>query len=40
MTARVGEFTDGLLMLRYDSAVFVQEDDRSSLPGYQSPIFR
>jgi carbamoyl-phosphate synthase large subunit len=40
VTAKVGEFTDGLLMLRYDSAVFVQEDDRSSLPGYRSPIFR
>ena len=40
ITAKVGEFTDNLLMLRYDDAVFVQVDDRKALPGYDTPSFR
>ena len=40
ITAEVGEFTDKLMMLRYDSAVFIKEDDPTSLPGYQTPIFK
>jgi len=32
-TAKVGEFTDNLLMLRYDEALFVQVTDRQGLPG-------
>jgi len=35
----VDDFTDGLLMLRYDNACFVQVKDPSSLPGFDSPIF-
>lgn len=38
ITAEVGNFTDRLLMLRYDEAVFVQVDDTSQLPGYDQPI--
>ncbi|NQU74830.1 MAG: ATP-grasp domain-containing protein [Planctomycetes bacterium] len=34
----VGQFTDGLLMLRYDEAVFTKVDDASRLPGYKEPI--
>ena len=40
ITAEVGKFTDKLMMLRYDRAVFVKEDDPTSLPGYQTPIFK
>ena len=39
-TAKVGEFTDNLLMLRYDEALFVQVTDRQGLPGYDTPSFR
>jgi len=38
-TANAASVTDGMLMLRYDNAVFVQVDDRSSLPGCDTPIF-
>jgi len=41
VTASLGEFADGLLMLRYEEAVFVPyEGDRSSLPGYDTPESR
>jgi len=40
ITAKLGEFTDQLLMLRYDEAVFVQVTDRKSLPGYDTPSFK
>jgi carbamoyl-phosphate synthase large subunit len=37
---RVGEFTDRLLMTRYDEAFYVQVDDPASLPGYDEPVSR
>ena len=40
VTAQLGRFTDHLLMLRYDEAVFVRLDDASSLPGHDTPEFR
>jgi carbamoyl-phosphate synthase large subunit len=40
VTAEIGRFTDGLLMLRYDEAVFLRPDDPQSLPGYDTPTFR
>ncbi|MFW6155147.1 MAG: ATP-grasp domain-containing protein [Planctomycetota bacterium] len=38
--ARVGRSTDGLLMLRYDDAVFTTVDDPRRLPGYDRPLTR
>jgi hypothetical protein len=29
-----------MLMLRYDQAVFVEADDPTALPGYDTPTFR
>jgi carbamoyl-phosphate synthase large subunit len=40
ITARLGRFKENLLMLRYDQAVFVQVEDRTRLPGYDTPSFR
>jgi len=40
LTPAVGEFTDKLLMLRYDDAVFVRHDDPQSLPGFDTPTVR
>ncbi len=40
VTAEVGDFTDKMLMLRYDEAVFVQVDDPAELPGHSTPQFR
>lgn len=40
VSARWGQFTDRLLMVRYDQAEFVPVEDISRLPGYQSPEFR
>lgn len=40
ITGEIGKFTDHLLMMRYDDAVFAQIDDPSDLPGYNQPIFR
>jgi len=37
ITARVGQFTDRLLMMRYDEAVFQQVEAPSKLPGYKRP---
>lgn len=40
ITASLGSFTDRLLMLRYDEAVYLQVDDISKLPGHDTPSFR
>lgn len=40
VNARLGEFTDRLLMLRYDQAAYVQVDDAAALPGFDTPVFR
>ncbi len=40
ITGRVGEFVAGRVMLRYDDAVFYDEDNISQLPGYDTPEFR
>ncbi len=36
----LGQFTDRLLMLRYDEAIFTPIDDPASLPGYAQPHIR
>jgi len=41
ISAKMGEFTDRLLMMRYDEEVFVNfQGDLRTLPGYKTPIFR
>ena len=40
VTATLNAFTDRLLMLRYDSAVFTRVDRLDTLPGYDRPSFR
>jgi carbamoyl-phosphate synthase large subunit len=40
ISARFGEFTDRLLMVRYDQAEFVPVDDITRLPGHDTPQFR
>jgi carbamoyl-phosphate synthase large subunit len=40
ITAKIGEFTDKLMMMRYDEAVFLQVDDVRTLPGFDAPQFR
>ena len=40
ITAKMGEFTDRLVMLRYDQAVFLEADDPPKLPGFETPDFR
>lgn len=40
ITARLGEFTEDLLMLRYDEAVFMKAEDPNALPGIGTPTFR
>lgn len=40
ITAEPGEFTENLLMLRYDDALFVPAADPPSLPGFDKPMFR
>jgi len=37
---RIGEFTDRLMMTRYDEAFYTQVDDPASLPGYDEPVSR
>ena len=39
ITAEFGQFTDRLLMMRYDEAIFTEMDDPSHLPGYKQPFF-
>ncbi len=36
----VGEFTDKLLMLRYDEGIFTRVDDITKLPGYREPLVK
>lgn len=40
ITGQVGRFTNRLLMLRYDQAVFTKVADPARLPGYHCPLFR
>ncbi|MDP7635999.1 MAG: ATP-grasp domain-containing protein [Phycisphaerae bacterium] len=40
ITAEIGDFTDRLMMLRYDQAIYNFADDPTSLPGYNEPLFR
>ena len=40
ITAKIGEFQDRLLMLRYDEAIYLQAGAVSSLPGFDTPLFR
>ena len=40
ITAEMGNFKPGMLMLRYDQAVFIDVDNIEDLPGYHSPQFR
>ncbi len=40
ISAEIGNFTEHLLMLRFDNAVFTKVDDPTSLPGYDTPMFR
>ena len=40
VTAEMGKFTEHLLMMRYDDAVFMEMKDAKSLPGREQPIFR
>ena len=40
ISGKIGEFTDNLLMMRYDSDIYIQTDDPRSLPGYDMPLFR
>lgn len=38
ITAKLGEFTDQLMMLRYDQSIFAQAKDAKSLPGFDTPV--
>jgi carbamoyl-phosphate synthase large subunit len=38
ITAEIGAFTDRLVMLRYDEAVFMPATSDDDLPGFQSPV--
>ena len=40
ITSRCGEFTERLLMLRYDEGLYQQIEDVTQLPGYDTPEFR
>ena len=40
VSAKLGQFADHLLMLRYDEAVFTRATDPDDLPGYETPRFR
>lgn len=40
ITAKLGEFTDRLLMMRYDEELFMPVEDPTRLPGYDHPISR
>jgi carbamoyl-phosphate synthase large subunit len=40
VSAKIGDFTDGLLMMRYDDAVFRRVDDKGGLPGIDHPLSR
>ncbi|HET6429008.1 MAG TPA: ATP-grasp domain-containing protein [Phycisphaerae bacterium] len=40
VTARLGQFTPNLLMLRYDQAVFTEVPSPEELPGFDTPTIR
>lgn len=40
ITAQLGQFTDRLMMLRYDEALFLPAEDLEDLPGFRSPQIR
>jgi len=40
VSARQRQFTDHLLMLRYDEAIFTSATEPDDLPGYETPRFR
>ena len=40
VTAEVGKFKPNLLMMRYDSAVYVEAEDPQALPGFDTPRVR
>ena len=40
VTAQLGQFTENLLMLRYDEAIFIQVENPAALTGYDTPSFR
>jgi len=40
ITAALDDFTPGVLMLRYDEAIFTNVSNIKALPGYHSPEFR
>ncbi len=40
VTPADGAFTDRLMMMRYDDAVFTQVDNPAALPGYDKPVTR
>ena len=40
ITAQVGQFTENILMLRYDEAIFIPVTDPHELPGFDTPSFR
>jgi carbamoyl-phosphate synthase large subunit len=40
ITAVMGQFTENMLMLRYDQAVYFPVDEPQTLPGFQTPQFR
>ncbi len=40
VTAKLGQFTENLVMMRYDDACFVQDPDPATLPGFHNPRFR
>ena len=40
ISAEIGHFTNHLLMMRYDEAVFVEVNDVDGLQGYDKPLFR
>jgi carbamoyl-phosphate synthase large subunit len=39
ITAEMGRFTDGLLMMRYDASVFVRSDELDTSPYHKGPLF-
>lgn len=40
ISATMGQFTNHMLMLRYEEAVFMPVDNVKSLPGFKTPMFR
>jgi carbamoyl-phosphate synthase large subunit len=40
ISARLGEFTPNLVLMRYSADLFEQVDDPTELPGFEGPFFR